>query len=73
MPGNDPEDEHIFTVRFWRERSAAGPSDLEWRGRLYHSSSRTSQHFVGLDMLFDLIRKTLSGGVGTAPRPGSRG
>jgi hypothetical protein len=73
MPGNRPDDEHIFTVRLWRERSAAGPSDREWRGRLYHSQSKSSRHFVGLGMLSDLIRKTLSGSARTAPSSGSRG
>ena len=53
------EEEHIFTVRLWRERSAAGPNDQEWRGRLRHSSSKSSRHFVGLNMLFELIRDIL--------------
>lgn len=59
MPWRGPEDEHIFTVRLWRERGATGSSDEEWRGRLHHAASRSSRHFVGLNRLFGLIRDIL--------------
>jgi hypothetical protein len=67
MSEETPVDEHVFTVRLWRERSASGPSDQEWRGRLRHAQSRSARHFVGLGMLFDLIRELVAGSGRGAP------
>lgn len=72
MPEHGSGDEHIFTVRLWREPNVVGPGDREWRGRLYHSQSKSSRNFVGLERLFDLIRRTLSGTGNAAPPAGPR-
>lgn len=57
-----PEDEHIFTVRLWRERSATRPSNEKWRGRLRHAQSKSSWNFVGLAMVLELMQKVLERG-----------
>ncbi|WP_456726793.1 hypothetical protein [Bradyrhizobium sp. USDA 3397] len=54
-----PSNEHVFTVRLWWEQSRDEAKDEHWRGRLYHSQSKTTRHFVGLAMLFDQIRELL--------------
>lgn len=69
MHAAGPKDEHIFTVRLWREPSAVGSSDQEWRGRLRDSSSKSPRHFVGLNMLFELIRDILGSVNRSTPPP----
>ena len=56
----DHDDQRVFIVRIWRERTAEGADEREWRGRLYDSQQKSFRHFVGLPMLFELIRTTLS-------------
>jgi hypothetical protein len=69
MPRNASGDDHVFTIRLWREHGGAGRGDQQWRGRLYHSQSSTTRHLVGFDALFDLIRE-LSQGADPAASPG---
>jgi hypothetical protein len=68
MPEHRSEDEHIFTVRLWLEPGAVQPVEQKWRGQLYHSQSKSSRNFVGLERLFDHIRQTLSRTTGDVPR-----
>jgi hypothetical protein len=45
--------EHLFTLRLWRETVEEGQS--EWRGRLYHAATGEVRHFRAWSSLIPLL------------------
>jgi hypothetical protein len=49
--------DYVFVVRLWREPGSGARDSKQWRGQVSHRNKR--RHFVGLQMLFKLMREML--------------
>ncbi len=64
MDVDKPQDEssncdHVFVLRCWREKTATGSIDPDWRVQLSHGYTRERIHVFGIESAFELVREIL--------------